>query len=334
MEQLYSSERYIVNTLIDQGFFNGSITADTKRSQEEAISALQRPVTQRHINQFMQNMFAIKPQNFRGNLLFLLGEQQLPPEKVHILLATCKAVINAPEMQGVTSDRVIACSALVRLVNSEVTETDDKTIRKIINQIFVDRFQLFSIDRPLESQSDENVEIEEYWDVSPEFTSFVKCLVADLNADHSTEKLSDIQRINRYLLQHKYLSAKRFPYLWQILQQNKATIESDWHVLQRYYLECGNDYALLLDDYRKPSESRQFYTAIKVAQSLGAGLSQTEYHQRIKQIWHQLYPNVTCNLSLVKNMLNTSGLVREVSGLVMATPLAKRYVIQLIEEND
>ena len=80
------------------------------------------------------------------------------------------------------------------------------------------------------------------------------------------------------------------PHLWQVFRENKEIIEKDWHELQRYYLECGNDYALLLDDYRKPSKSRQFYVAVKVAQSLGAGLSRSEYHHRIKQIWYQLYP--------------------------------------------
>lgn len=334
MEHLYQTERHIINELLDRGIFTSSVTPEMRKSQASDIESLARPSTQRHINRFMKKMFATVPQNFRGNLLFLSGDTQLSAADKHVLLATCKAVINAPEMQGVTSDRVILCATLVTMVNSEVTELDEKKIRKTINHLFIDRFKLFSVDNPLESDVDEAVEIQEYWDVSPDFTGFVKCLVAALNAEQVGEEISDIQRVNRYLLQHQYLDAKWMPQLWQTLQQNKTEIEENWHELARYYLECGTDYALLLDDYRRPSESRQFYAAVKVAQSLGIGLPKDTYHQRIKQVWRQLYPSISCNITAVKDVVEASGLVTEVSGLLVATPLAKRYAVQLDEENN
>lgn len=333
MATLYQTERTIINELIDSGVFTSTITSETKRGQKLAVYALQKPATQQRINATFKTMFGEAPQNFQENLLFLSGAKSLTAVEIHVLLATCKAVINAPELQGVTADRVIACVSLVTTVNSEVTEIDERKVRKLITKLFVDRFKLFTVDRPVESEEETASEVEECWDVVPDFTNFVECLVGWLRADRTKQDPTDIQRVNRHLLQHRYLDAKQSPELWVILAQNKIVIESQWRDLQRFYLECGDQYALLLDDFRKPSESRQFYAAIRVAQSLGSGLPIAKYHHRIKTVWQQLYPDATVNLSLVKKTIIDAALATEVNSYMVATPLAKRYVIPTKKED-
>lgn len=334
MAELHQAERTIINTLLDRGLFTSSVTSETKRAQETAIEALKRPGIQKRINTYMRDMFGEAPQNFQENLLFLNGTQTLTAVETHVLLATCKAVINAPELQGVTADRVIACTTLTTMVNSEVTELDDKQVRRLISALFVDRFQLFSVDRPVMDTDDESAEVEEYWDVMLDFTNFVQCLVGWLRVDRTTEKLTAIQRVNANLLQYRYLDAKRFPELWTILAANKVEIEASWHELQRFYLECGDDYAVLLDDYRRPSDSRPFYAAVRVARSLGSGLNEVDYNQRIKVIWQQLYPKATLNVTLVKDAVRDAALAYETDGFMVATPLAQRYAVQLDGESD
>lgn len=332
MAELRQAERTIINTLIDRGIFTSSVVPSTRRQMVTAVQALQRPATQQRVNSYLREMFGEVPQNFQENLLFLSGVQQLTPSQTHVLLATCKAVINAPELQGVTEDRVIACDKLITTVNSEVTELTDKQIRHSITDLFVDRFHLFTVDRPLDDAADEASEIEDYWDVALDFTNIVQCLVGWLKQRGDTQKRTDLQQVNRYLLHHRYLNAKQQPALWAILMANKTEIERRWRELERFYLECGDHYALLLDDYRRPSESRPFLAAVRVAHTLGAGLREADYTKRIKHVWQQLYPNATLNVSAVKQMMTEMALAYVHDGFVRATPLALRYAVQMDEE--
>jgi hypothetical protein len=158
-------------------------------------------------------------------------------------------------------------------------------------------------------------------------------LVQALRASIATAAapVSAQQRVNAYLLTHRFMDATAGE-LWGSLQQQKVAIAAAWQPLQRFYLEVGDDYALLLDANRRQLSSRQYFLALKVAQSLGVGLPQDQLGRRIKLLARQLYPQAAINQTQVKEALVDNGLARLENGSWLATPVAKRFAITLEED--
>ncbi|KRK40597.1 hypothetical protein [Loigolactobacillus bifermentans] len=334
MQTLYSSEQTIVNQLVDTGLFSAMTNPATSQRLQQAHLALQRPQTQRRVVNYLTALLGEAPAVYQGNLLLLLGANRVPATQVHVLLATLKAVINLPELQAATLDRAIPVLTIVRLVHSEVPDLDEKTIRQDIKHLFVDRFGLFKADQPLQSTDEGAVEVEEYWDVAPSFVYVAQCLVNELLQQRDTPTLTARQRVNRGLLRYRYLSPATTPQLWPLLQANQVELAADWAPLQRFDLECGAGYALLLDRQRQPSTARPFAVAIQVAQKLGTGLPLAELNALIHQVAQQLFPKVTISVSEVKKALTDFALATQRDGFMRATPLSQRFVVQAESEGE
>ncbi|AKP64450.1 hypothetical protein FC99_GL000251 [Levilactobacillus koreensis JCM 16448] len=323
MSDLHGPEQLIVNELLNHGIFTSTITPQTSRQMADAINALKRPQTQQRLNSFFKGLLGVVPDNYQENLLFLPGNQRLDADSVHVFLATLKAVINLPELQNQQSDRVVLTQTIVRQVHSEVVNLDEKEIRRRITALFVDRFGLFTPDMPEVSAVERTEEIDDYWDVSPDFNYVAACLVEHLQAATVDPEPTPLQRVNRALLTQRYVD--RSSRVWLDLVTHKAEIAEQWAQLDRFDLECGDDYALLLDKSRKKSEAKPAVVAVAVARSLGVGLPTDTVTTRIHQIIHQLFPESTINVTLVKQALTEMALVRERDGYVSPTPIAHRF---------
>lgn len=116
-----------------------------------------------------------------------------------------KAVINLPELQANQKDRSVLTQTIVRQVHSEVIDLDEKEIRRIINQLFVDRFKLFTLDYPELTQSNQSQEVAEYWNVNPNFNQVAQAIVNQLLV-HQELDLNDEQKLNRLLLNSRFIS--------------------------------------------------------------------------------------------------------------------------------
>lgn len=331
MSELHGPERLIINQLFDHGVFTRTITPAMPQSNIDAIQALQRPNVQKKINTFMHDLLGIGPENYQENLLFLFGLNQLNEDEVHVLLATLKAVINLPELQG--RDRVVSVSTLIRLVHSEVIDLDEQIIYKLINEIFVERFALLVRDAPEYPVSEQVQEVEEYWDISPDFVYVAQCIVLHLQTSVSRLHLTELQRVNRVLLAHRFISSKTTPHLWSYLQANKNTIAQQWSQLQRFDLECGDDYALLLDRQRQPSTSKPFVIAVKIARSLGAGVPVEQLNRLIQRMIRQMFPDHSISISLVKQALFDYSLAVKQDGFITPTAIAQRFAVHIDEED-
>ncbi|BDR58488.1 hypothetical protein [Xylocopilactobacillus apicola] len=329
MTELHSSERLIINQLLDHNVFTSSITPELTKTTLRAITVLKRPLVQQRINKYLQDLLGIIPENYQENLLFLVNKEQLPPETVHVLLATLKAVINLPELQGVDGDRVVSTQKIIQLVHSEVTELRESEIAKQITNLFVDRFALFKPELPEEIIKDSNEELIEYWDISPDFNYIAQCLVNLLLKQDEEYKLNDLQRVNRFLLENKYLDSKQSHDLWSIFISNKDLIAQKWAQLKRFDLECGDDYALLLDRSRRTSSSKAFMTAILVAQSLTAGLPKSRLTLLIQQTAKQYFPHFQISISEVRRLLFEQALATQNNGFIIATPVVNRFHVKL-----
>jgi hypothetical protein len=334
MQTLYASEQTIINQLVDTGLFSAMTNTDAPQRLQQAHVALQRPQTQRRVVNYLTALLGETPAIYQGNLLLLLGANRVPATQVHVLLATLKAVINLPELQDATLDRAIPVLTIIRLVHSEVPDLDEKTIRQDIKQLFVERFGLFKEDRPLQTAEEGAVEVEEYWDVAPSFVYVAQCLVNELLQQRDTPALTPRQRVNRGLLRYRYLSPTTTPQLWPLLQDNQTELAADWAPLQRFDLECGDGYALLLDRQRQPSTARPFAVAIRVAQQLGTGLPLKELNSLIHQEAKRLFPKVTVSVSEVKKALTEFALATQRDGFMRATPLSQRFVVQAESEGE
>jgi len=332
MSNLRATERLIINQLMDHGIFTSTITPQTTGTTADAINALKRTVTQQRLNSYFKNLLGVVPDNYQENLLFLFGDKRLEPESVHVLLATIKAVINLPELQNAQSDRVVPTQTIIRQVHSEVVELDEKEIRRRITHLFVDRFALFVPDMPELGPSDQTQEVEDYWDISPDFNYVAQCLVNHLQAGESAQPTTPMQRVNRALLNKRYLSRDSKP--WPELLVHKAEIAEQWAQLERFELECGDDYALLLDRTHQPSKAKPFVVAIAVARSLGVGLPIDKLVPRIHLIIRQIFPEEQVGISLVKQALTDNALITEENGYVSPTPIAKRFVMRTVLEQD
>lgn len=329
MKNLRGSERFIINNLFDYGIFTSTVTDQTSQAKADAVMALRQPATQQRLHSFLVDLVGLGPTNFQENLVFLSGEKRLPAETTHVLLATIKAVINLPELQNTQTDRVIAVRTVVRQVHSEVVELNEKEIRSQIIALFVDRFGLFVEDEPEQGPEDQAQEIEEYWSVSPDFAAVAQCLVNRIQMRTDRPTPSAVQQINQTLLSHDYLSAAS-P-LWPELVKHKEMIAAQWQQTDRFVLECGDNYAVLLDKKRSPSTAKPFVIAIGVAQSLGIGVPSAQLLDRIHEVAAHLIPGYPINVSLVKEALYVNGLAHERDGYVVATPLVKRFGIKQAE---
>lgn len=278
---------------------------------------------------YLTTLLGEAPAVYQSNLLLLLGANRVPADQVHVLLATLKAVINLPELQDVALDRAVPVLTIIRLVHSEVPDLDEKTIRQTINNLFVDRFGLFKADRPLQTVDEGATEIEEYWDVSPSFIYVAQCLVNELLQQRDTPALTERQRVNRGLLRYRYLSPQTTPQLWPLLQAHQVALAADWAPLQRFDLECGDGYALLLDRQRQPSTARPFAVAIRVSQQLGTGLPVKDLNTLIHEVVQQLFPKVAVNVSDVKKALTEFALATQRDGFIRPTPLSQRFTVQV-----
>jgi len=332
MSDLRATERLIINQLIDHGIFTSTITPQTAGTTADAINALKRPVTQQRLNSYFKTLLGVVPDNYQENLLFLFSDKRLDAESVHVLLATIKAVINLPELQNTQSDRVVPTQTVISQVRSEVVSLDEKEIRRRITALFVDRFGLFTPDMPELGPSEQTEEVEDYWDISPDFNYVAQCLVNHLRAGESAQPATATQRVNRALLNHRYLS--RSSKLWPDLLLHKEEIAAQWSQLDRFELECGDDYALLLDKTRQPSRAKPFVVAIAVAGSLGVGLPVDQLGIRIRSMIRQIFPDESVTVTLVKQALTDFGLVIEENGYVSPTPIASRFAMKTMLEQD
>jgi len=332
MSDLHGTEQLIINELFDHSIFTSTITDRTTQVMADAINALKRPAAQQRINAFLDDLVGLAPTNFQENLVFLPGEKWLAPETVHVLLATLKAIINLPELQNTQLDRVVAVRTVVRQVHSEVVDLDEKEIRRQIIDLFVNRLGLFLEDEPEQGPDDQAQEVEEYWDVSSDFNFIAQCLVNQLQAAADVKELTSLQRINRALLNQRYVAASSR--LWPELVAHKETIAAQWRQTNRFDLECGDDYALLLDRKRTPSTAKPFVIAVGVARSLGVGIPSDQLTTRIHKIAEQVLPEYPINVSLVKEALHDNALAREQDGYVIATPLVHRFVMRTADEGE
>lgn len=324
--KLSGSERLIINKLIDTGMFTSNPIKPTN-DMTEAVMSLKKTNVQSKIGTYLRNLIGVTPENIQENLLLVLSSEYEAPETVHVLLATLKAVINLPEMQGVREDRAVLISTIIRQVHSEVVDLDEKGIQRLITLLFVDRFKLFTLDYPELTQSEQNQEIDEYWNISPSFTLVAQAIVDQLKKQ-SEDTLNDIQRVNRSLLVNLYISPKQSPYLWQVLINNKNKIAEQWANLDRFDLECGDDYALLLDKKRNQVQSKPSVVAIDVAHNIHSGISESQLNQAIKDSIKKIFPNNTISLSSVKDSLKEFGIIRIRNEFIFPTPLVKRFSIK------
>jgi len=324
--RLSNLERLIVNQLIDTGLFTSSPVKPTKE-MTDAIMALKKTVVQNRINNYLKDLIGITPENIQENLLLTLGSEDESAETVHVLLATLKAVINLPELQNGSGDRAVLTQTIVRQVRSEVVDLDEKEVQRLITKLFVERFKLFTEDRPDVAQSEQTQEITEYWNVSPDFNLVAQAIVNRLT-NKQTPDLTDIQRVNRALLINHYISPKMSPYLWEILLDNKNKIFEQWENLDRFDLECGDDYALLLDKKRQQVKSKPAVVAIAVAHSIHSGISESELNQLIKDNINKLFPTNNIAVSNVKESLSEFDLIKTKNDFVYPAPIVKRFAIE------
>lgn len=332
--RLNNPERLIINQLIDTGLFINAPLKSTKELTSAAVS-LKRTAVQNRINNYLQDLIGEAPENIQENLLLVLGTDYESETTVHVLLATLKAVINLPELQGVREDRAVLTNTIIRQVHSEVVDLGEKEIYQLIKKLFVDRFKLFLADCPETASSEQTQEIAEYWIVSSSFALVAQAIVDKLISQNEVS-LTDIQRINRALLINRYISPRQSPRLWEALLDNKVQIAEQWANLDRFDLECGDDYALLLDKKRIPIKSRPGVIAIDVSHKIHAGISEVQLNQVIKYSTERLFPQKDISPSIVKNSLADLGIVRINNQFVYPTPLVKRFAVgeEITEETE
>lgn len=333
MSELTKPERTVINQLLDHAVFTASITPDTKPAQAAAITAFARPSGKRKVNGWFQNMFGTTPLPFQDNLLWLQGPDRLSEAQVAVLLATLKAIINMPEVQQNSADRVVAVQPVVTAVHSVVPQLDEVEIAKVIADLFENRLGLLTADQP-ETSGESVGEVEEFWDVDVDFVAVANLLVQAIAKPQDSPKHTDIQRANIYLLKHRYLAKATQPDLFAVVQANAQAIAAAWADAQRFYLEVGDDYAMLLDATRRQKNAKQYFVALAVAHTLGAGLADDALGPRIRQVCQQLYPNANINQTLVKDELRLSALAYQHHGYWQATPIAKRYAISTEGSDD
>lgn len=328
MAKLHATERLIINQLFDHGVFTSSITAELTNTTTRAVQALKKPITQQRINKYLKDLIGIIPKNYQENLLLLISDDVLPAQTVHVLLATLKTIINLPELQGKESNHVVSTELVIKQVHSEVIELDEHEILKEITDLFVNRFALFTVDVPESNSTEDSDKINEYWDISPDFNFFAECIVDYLLSREKNPILNDIQRVNQALLTDNYIGAKQSPELWATLVSNKDYISHQWSQLKRFYLECGDDYALLLDQSRRTISSKSFIAALLVAKSLINGLPEDQLKYRINEITKNNFPDVRISNVKIQKLLFEEKLIIKKNGFLIASPIIDRFQVK------
>lgn len=333
MVELHANERLIIDQLLDRGLFTSTITAEMPQNVATAVTAFQRPLVQRRVTSYLKELLGVAPYNYQENLLWLAGPGQLSADEVHVLLATLKTVLNEPSLQANADERVVATQTIVRQVRSEVVNLDEKLILRLIRQLFVERFKLLTPERLEQAASDQEAIIDEYWSVSPDFASFARNLVDYLQAQVKKPALTELQQVNQALLLQPFLSPQTTPTLWPILVAKRQVIAAQWAQLQRFELEVGADYALLLDRQRQQITARPYTVALAVARSLGAGLPEDQLNQRIHQVVAQLFGSPQkVAVGQVRAALFDNGLVLQAGQNVLPTAIAQRFSVQATTE--
>lgn len=333
MAELRITDQLIVSELLDNNVFSSATTGQTTRARVEAVNSLKKPQTQQRIGAYLKNLIGQGPENFQENLVLMFGDRSLDEDMVHVLLATLKAVINLPSLQNNQTEHVIATQMLVRQVRSEVVNLDEKEIQRLITMLFVDRLSLFKSDY-MEPLSDEETDtVAEYWDIDPNFNAIAQGIVNQLEMT-SSPNILPVQKINRRLLENSFVNRRQLGPLWDVLITNKTEIAAQWAQTGRFILECGDNYALLLDTKRQPSVAKPFVLAIAVAHSLGVGVQEEFLNQRIHEISDQMFPKSTLSISNVKQELFDNQLVRNNHGFIVPTTLSSRFKVGAESEGD
>lgn len=323
--KLSNPERLIINQLIDNGLFISNPNHPTQE-MVNAINVLKRPRGQQRINSYINNLIGVYPENVQENLLLMIGSDYESSETVHVLLATLKAVINLPELQASQTDRSVLAQTIIRQVHSEVVDLDEKEIRRIITELFVDRFKLFKLDYPELIQSEQNQEVTEYWNISPDFNLVAQAMVNQMTSLNAVI-LNDEQRVNRALLLQRFISSKKSPQLWKSLLDKKEKIAEQWANLDRFDIEIGDNYALLLDKKRQQAKSKPAVVAIAVARAIHTGISEVDLNVVIKEKIAEIFPNNNIGLSLVKESLIDFGLINIHDDFIFPTPIIQRFAV-------
>ncbi|QEA53014.1 hypothetical protein [Loigolactobacillus coryniformis] len=332
MVELHANERLIIDQLLDRGLFTSTVTPEMSQNVINAITAFKRPIIQRRITNYLTDLLGVGPYSYQENLLLMLGAQPLDKTAVHVLLATLKTILNEPSIQN-DDQRVVATQTVIRQVQSEVTELDEKLIFRLVRQLFVERYRLFKPERLVQAPDEQEMVVEEYWSISPDFTSFARCMVDALHEQHTTPTLSDRQRVNRGLLLRPFLSPTVTPELWPLLIADRDKIAAQWEPLQRFALEIGTDYALLLDRQRQKITAKAYTAALAVARSLGAGMPESQLNQRIRLIVRQLFAtDKKVVISDVRRALFANGLATMFGQNVLPTAVSGRFAVRATEE--
>ncbi|CAJ1192510.1 hypothetical protein CPEBRM1_ABPJDJAI_01403 [Companilactobacillus paralimentarius] len=324
--QLNNSERLVINQLLDTGLFTSKPYKPTNEVTN-AIKSMKKPQFQKRISIYLRDLIGMAPENVQENILLLFGNEYENSENIHVLLATLKAVINLPELQVNQKDRSVLTQTIVRQVHSEVIDLDEKEIRRIINQLFVDRFKLFTLDYPELTQSNQSQEVAEYWNVNPNFNQVAQAIVNQLLV-HQELDLNDEQKLNRLLLNSRFISRESNFTLWNYLMDHKDSISQSWKNLNRFDLEIGDNYALLLDTKRQQVKSKPSVVAIAVAKAIHTGVSENNSNDLIKEQTRIIFPKNSIALSAVKEVLMGFGLIKIKNEFIFPTPLIQRFSIE------
>ncbi|MCH4164405.1 MAG: hypothetical protein LKF37_06420 [Lentilactobacillus diolivorans] len=326
MIELDNTDRYIVNQLIDRELFTAIPGPKATKLQINAVHTFQNGYKQRRVANFFQTLIGTSPLNFGNNLVLMIGPNELDDQVKHVLLATLKVIISSPQMDGLESDMVIDSPSVIHQVQSEVTELDEQRIYEIIDGIFVKRFGLLTPDYPEGSVTTVQTEImDPFWDIDPSFISITHEFIHYLTHQSDMESLTTIQQLNRILLQQRFFTPRQRPKLWAWLIENKVQLSKDWQPLNRFRLEVGNDYAVLLDSQQHKREAKPFIVAIALANKMGATLAKTAFPKQVRQVAKDLFPGRTINASDVKKGLLENALVLDKGDYFERTPVAKRF---------
>ncbi len=326
MVELESTEKLIINELLDHEIFTSTPGPRTTKLQASAIHSFQQGYKQRRVYHFFQQLIGTQPLNFGNNLLLMIGPNTLADPEKHVFLATLKAIISSPQMDGLESDMVIDSPSVIHQVQSEVAELDETAIFRIIDDLFVKRFGLFTPDYPEGDEANQSELIDPFWDINPGFISITHELITYLTDQQDTNELTPCQRVNRVLLRERYLTPQKHRELWLQLLENKADLLASWAPLDRFRLECGEDYAVLLDGQQKKSEAKPFVVAIALANSIKESLPKTQFTAAVRQTTNRLFPGRTVSSSDVKRCLLENAMLIERGPYFEKTPVAKRFL--------
>lgn len=334
MIELHANERFIIERLLERGVFTSTVTSDMLKNEAEAIQTFKRPQTKKRITEYLYEVFGLVPNFYQDNLVFLPGFQYMGPDEVHVFLATLKTVINEPSLQFGDDARVVATQTVIRQVRSEVVDLSETMIFRLIRKLFVDRFKLFTPERLEGSTTDQDVVIEEYWSVNPDFTSFSQCVVDSLQTQQSAE-LNGRQQVIQALMERPFLSPKATPKEWSLLMRYKKEVAESLQPLLRFELEVGAEYALLLDRKRQRINSKPYTVALAVARSLEIGIPEEQLNHRIHEVNQRLFNNSNeVAIGLVREALFDNGLAIIMGHNVVPTAIADRFAVQIREDEE